>query len=1330
MKRAFSLPLWLLLGGVAACSFEVPLPAALQIGCAVDDDCPAALRCQPVANICVESVDVTGPSLVGNATITPAVVLRGGSAVLSFVVNEQLKLDPVVAIQDGRSTITLDEQASDSIAGRFTYLVTANGSETEGALYAISADVVDVFDNAATLPLGAMTFDFTGPQVLGATTFNAELFGLADTLSLSVTTSEAVRAGETVMTLVDAADASHDLVIIDDGGTSLAASLSITAEMADGIAEVFASFSDEHGNETVALPIGRVTIDVTPPTLAGAVIDSTQKSANSPIVVSFASTERLAVDPVVTMRCSTSTAQLDRDRSQLSDVFFTYTRAAIGTSFIDGACAIDVVLVDTAGNENVATLPVGFTLDTTAPTALPIDTPDAVVFRRAPTGDVGTGAKRFTVTGIAEPGATVRVYEVDGDVISDEPSSTAVADAATGAFTVVLAPIDRIAVAVDQVDAAGNASEKRIVRDVVWIATMFGKVPGSALENPHRLEERRIFDDALLLPGIRGEFGDAVARVDGARVQSSGAGTFEDITALSAAPNSEGLATAYDASRGTIVTFGGASCPCGANFNVRPCNQTTERGQRFSSRVPFDPENDGDPVPRAYGSLTARGARGGVLLFGGRTEAVEFNDVWSWNGTSWRQLCTDDACRASAPRARSHHGAAYDVVNDELIVFGGRAVRNPDTNAVEPDVFNDLWAFDGQRWRELCQDSACQASKPPARSGAAVVNSDDGLLIFGGDLVATSGEDVGVSLENDIANRFDNRLWRFSDGLFTELCTTGVCSFTRPPARSQSASTLRNDGVLVVHGGYSDTPRSTCDGGRDPVAILDDTWTFDGRRWRQIGLIDEDGDGEPPAIAGAALVRSASGLLIRMGGVREIPCATLGCARDGTSDVWGLQGNSWINLTAGQLPGRQERTMIAWDDDHSSTILIDSAPSSGGVTLHRLRHGVWRAAGVAQPTPVTDPALGSVDGSVVMYGGVRSGSATQTVFRINAAGNAFQQLCTGPPCIAPLRSFGSFIGQNPSGGSLLFGGENVVTNEVSNGAFTFSGTAFGPRITAPAALNLGGIAFDSTRGVLVIFGGEASVDFPKLPTDTHLEWNGTTFSTFTGTPRPHARRNAAMWYDEARRRITLTAGSFDGFFNTSCTNGLPECDDLWEFDGEQWRVPATIDFEGDGGPGRRDRAGGAFDRTLRRGVLTRGTRSNTALADTWLHRGGGDDRPAHVFFATFAQAGVDPKRITSLTITSVVGGDAEQDALPLAGAELLVWNVDHWQSIGTNTAPASAPAALDVTITGDDVRALQALPFGDAKELVFAVTTRGRNGGLVDYAQVATDAIAVLVNMR
>ncbi|HOW71101.1 MAG TPA: immunoglobulin domain-containing protein [Phycisphaerae bacterium] len=133
--------------------------------------------------------------------------------------------------------------------------------------------------------------------------------------------------------------------------------------------------------------------------------------------------------------------------------------------------------------------------------------------------------------------------------------------------------------------------------------------------------------------------------------------------------------------------------------------------------------------------------------------------------------------------------------------------------------------------------------------------------------------------------------------------------------------------------------------------------------------------------------------------------------------------------------------------------------------------------------------------------------------------------------------------------------------------------------TAPPARNAHAMAYDSARGVTVLFGGRASGFFG----DT-WEWDGTSWTQRTPATSPSARQYPVMAYDSARG-VTVLFGGTNASWNL--------VSDTWEWNGTNWtqRTPATS-------PSARQAHAAAYDSARGKTVLFGGFGGGT-LGDTW-----------------------------------------------------------------------------------------------------------------------------------
>jgi hypothetical protein len=113
-----------------------------------------------------------------------------------------------------------------------------------------------------------------------------------------------------------------------------------------------------------------------------------------------------------------------------------------------------------------------------------------------------------------------------------------------------------------------------------------------------------------------------------------------------------------------------------------------------------------------------------ILLFGGTNGTKYFDDTWIWEGNlaSWKKVNTQNN-----PSARCSFGLAFDCLNQNTILFGGK------DNDSKP--LNDLWKWDGENWILLEEHTP---SVPRFDSGFTYDIKRNRLVLTGG----TNGKEI------------------------------------------------------------------------------------------------------------------------------------------------------------------------------------------------------------------------------------------------------------------------------------------------------------------------------------------------------------------------------------------------------------------------------------------------------------------------------------------------------------------------------------------------------------------------------------------------------------
>ncbi|MCC6644408.1 MAG: hypothetical protein IT374_02410 [Polyangiaceae bacterium] len=179
----------------------------------------------------------------------------------------------------------------------------------------------------------------------------------------------------------------------------------------------------------------------------------------------------------------------------------------------------------------------------------------------------------------------------------------------------------------------------------------------------------------------------------------------------------------------------------------------------------------------------------------------------------------------------------------------------------------------------------------------------------------------------------------------------------------------------------------------------------------------------------------------------------------------------------------------------------------------------------------------------------------------------------------------------------MFGGSSVPMSDdqtwsLPDGADVWMSA---PVTVRPKARYGASFAYDSKRGVVVLFGGKLPTADPKDFSDT-WEWSGAAWKAFTGAA-PEGRAFAATAFDQARGVVVVFGG-----LGASGTAPI-DLGDTQEYDGQKWTSRATSVA-----PSPRVQAVAAYDVARSELVMFGGLSIASAGAlfgETWVSRGAG-----------------------------------------------------------------------------------------------------------------------------
>ncbi|HXI03308.1 MAG TPA: kelch repeat-containing protein [Candidatus Saccharimonadales bacterium] len=443
---------------------------------------------------------------------------------------------------------------------------------------------------------------------------------------------------------------------------------------------------------------------------------------------------------------------------------------------------------------------------------------------------------------------------------------------------------------------------------------------------------------------------------------------------------------------------------------------------------------------------------------------------------------------------------------------------------------------------------------------------------------------VTVMYAGSNAARFYGDTWEWDGTQWTQRTPS-----TTPGYRSRHAMAYDSvRGITVMFGG-------------EYGALLDDTWEWNGVSWTQ--LVPSS---RPPARRFHAMAFDpARGVTVLFGGSPDFGSGLLG-------DTWEWDGAQWTERTPAASPPARLGHTLTYDPDRGRVVLFGGQGASGFLD------DIWEWDGTRWQERFHEPgpprrgfaaaAYVGTPGSLLAFGGwsdrgclgdtwqYRGGKQIGLLFG-GIPGGAYGDVWTwngdawasyGPPVIPPPRWGAAMVYDRARGVIVLFGGEATLGSGLLNDTWEWDGTDWTQRIpqTRPPARYHHAMAYDDSRGRVVLYGGEDP--WGGYFADT-WEWDGTEWEERTPPASPPARWGHAMAYDRSGGRTLLFGGVGGDLYG-----------DTWEWDGTQWQeiTPATS-------PAARAVHSMAYDARRQRVVLFGGgPQWDEPYADTWEWVGG------------------------------------------------------------------------------------------------------------------------------
>lgn len=258
------------------------------------------------------------------------------------------------------------------------------------------------------------------------------------------------------------------------------------------------------------------------------------------------------------------------------------------------------------------------------------------------------------------------------------------------------------------------------------------------------------------------------------------------------------------------------------------------------------------------------------------------------------------------------------------------------------------------------------------------------------------------------------------------------------------------------------------------------------------------------------------------------------------NDLWAFDGVRWTRLPPSGA--KSSGSQMAFNQMRNQVVAFGGFNGRSLADVRVLEHDTWRTIGVHPEMPTAEPGFiyDVRRNRFVAFGGsARQGQAYGDTWEFD--GDNWTRVPTASP---PARQAHSMVYDQQRSRTVVFGGMGLgpagQRPPPLGDTWEFDGRSWSEkRVMGPSPRFGAGVAYDSKRGVVILFGGVAAEGFRG---DT-WSWNGTEWRKLADTG-PEARGMGYLAYDAARDRVVLFGGR----------KGYPDGDlnDTWEWDGDVW----------------------------------------------------------------------------------------------------------------------------------------------------------------------------------
>jgi hypothetical protein len=633
--------------------------------------------------------------------------------------------------------------------------------------------------------------------------------------------------------------------------------------------------------------------------------------------------------------------------------------------------------------------------------------------------------------------------------------------------------------------------------------------------------------------------------------------------------------------------------------------------------------------PAAREAVASATHRDTVYLFGGCTAEGPSNEAWLFDGRAWQPLVGEDR---RVPPARC--GAALASDGERLFLFGGEGERG---------LLDDFWVWDDRNWKLIEGDR-----RPTARKGMAFGVTDSGsILIYGG---------LAVRGVNGEVWRSDNRgeSWtQVGNGPPVSGAAFGVVGRSLMVVGGVNAvGTPLDRAVRVDDRGSTDTHPL-------PKAITGAcALPFEGR------LLVVGGD---PADV-TLLVDEVQSTMVPEIPVLPEPMVDGGCgafarrplvfggvtAGDVLLDTTRMLFDDWRAVGLDNLPTARSHAAtvpIADDERGGVAVGVDTRDGSTGMLLFGGESGSdlsgeiwefrdrWTLLSTRLP-PLSRAGAACVRDDCLIIGGQDARGLRTSALRWTRRSEEAQEV--GMEQIAPRAHPAVAVGLVPEE-VVLFGGVTAAGNSLETCIledFRSDPLVWRCRAFAGPTSSVGAVMTPTPEGPVLWAAGTLWQFAP-----------GRWVELVGAGPTPPVRQFPLLAFGDGL--VWLQGGQV----------GTTLRDDLWSWDGRQWREHAPADPFGTGEPPARVGHAGFFDERLKRLVLFSGDQRPTPVADTWDFLPGTRDRAGVVIDVDtggaigFSELNVLPFGAGAFTIDTRIAGVVTGPggtSIPLVGGERIV----------------------------------------------------------------------------